>query len=102
MPYIKQPIRDKLHPHIVEIVKITLAGSKMYWMGTFNYVMTKIAITLWADCRTYDTANSIKGAFQCASEEFTRRHLAPYENDKKEENGDVFPIPRGELDEGSK
>ena len=39
---------------------------------------------------TYQTMNDIIGALEGAKLEFYRRVVVPYENDKIEQNGDVY------------
>jgi len=38
----------------------------------------------------YRTMNEVLGAFDAASKEFYRRVVAPYEDEKIEQNGDVY------------
>ncbi len=59
--------------------------------GELNYLLTRIA-TAYLEKRgkSYQTINDIMGAFEGAKLEFYRRIAAPYENNKRDENGDVY------------
>ena len=92
MPYIKETDRSALSDNIAGIVRYLKAKPIGDVAGLLNYVITKIIISLFAHNRCYNMGNSIIGALQCASNEFTRRHLNPYEDEKIAENGDIFPI----------
>ena len=92
MPYIKQIDRDLFDPHIAEIVEIMKSKPSWNSAGLLNYVITKIIVSMWTNCRAYHMGNSIIGALSCAAREFSRCHLDPYEIEKMEENGDVFSL----------
>lgn len=38
----------------------------------------------------YEVYNAVEGVLSCIGQELYRRMIAPYEDRKKEENGDVF------------
>lgn len=59
--------------------------------GELNYKITELAIE-YLDLKgeSYDTINDIMGAMESAKLEFYRRVAVPYEETKKEENGDVY------------
>lgn len=58
--------------------------------GELNYLFTKLAINyLMSHPYDYETINAIKGAFTCASDEFTRRVIVPYEIKKCLDNGEI-------------
>lgn len=79
MPYIKQEDRLKF-----ETTVATTAGE-------LNYVLTKaINDYYWRDNQNYQAINDIIGALEGAKLEFYRRVVAPYEDKKIEENGDVY------------
>jgi hypothetical protein len=59
--------------------------------GELNYVITKIIIEyLENKGRSYQHMNDIMGALEAAKLEFYRRVVAPYEDQKRKENGDVY------------
>lgn len=89
MPYIKQTERTAIDKAVAEIVKV------IYSPGTLNYAITKILLAYTdVEQRSYITYNEIIGVLECAKQEFYRREIVPYEDEKKKENGDVFiPSP---------
>ena len=89
MPYIEQCLRDKLDPMIKPIADFLRHRPAHNVAGLVNYVITKLVIELWLNCRSYHMANAIVGMFECAKLEFVRRYLNDYEDEKIEENGDV-------------
>lgn len=78
MPYISEEERDKA----------SLGGTA----GEFNYLITAACIER-ANNRghRYSVYNDIIGALECAKLEMYRRMVAPYEDEKIKENGDVYP-----------
>lgn len=59
--------------------------------GQFNYLLTRLAIAyLSNNGKSYKTYNDIIGALECCKQELYRRSVAPYENTKIQENGDVY------------
>lgn len=82
MPYIPQYQRDLL--------------ADMHWpapapVGELNYVITKIILNYLGPEPDYQLFNSAMGALACVSQELYRRMVAPYEDRKSKENGDVYP-----------
>jgi hypothetical protein len=60
--------------------------------GQFNYALNQvISIYLEQNSMSYQTCNDIIGAMECAKMELYRRLLAPYEDVKILQNGDVKP-----------
>ena len=85
MPYIVEEKRDKLHCCSCERSRMSLVP------GELNYLFTTIIrdyIKQQGLC--YQSINDILGALEGAKQEFYRRVAIPYEDKKKEENGDVF------------
>lgn len=59
--------------------------------GELNYVFTNIALDYITRMgEAYQNYNDIFGAMECAKQELYRRRIAPYEDKKIEQNGDVF------------
>ena len=84
MPYIRQEQRNKL-----------AKGEKPKDAGELNYSITKMLLEyLEAKGKSYATFNEIMGVMQCATQEFYRRWVAPYEDIKIKENGDVTPTTK--------
>lgn len=60
--------------------------------GELNFVLTRTALDyLESKGLSYQSCNDIMGAFEGAKQEFYRRVVAPYEERKIRENGDLFP-----------
>ena len=87
MPYIKQEEREK-YETVIKILVRLLKEDKENLAGNLNYVVTSIIKRLSKDLR-YKKANEIIGALECIKLEYYRRVLAPYEDKKILENGDV-------------
>lgn len=84
MPYIPEKDREKFDKLIVGI-SLNIKNP-----GELNYVITKILHKLvqeWG--RSYLTYNELIGVLDCVKQEFYRRQVIPYENEKIEQNGDV-------------
>lgn len=81
MPYIKSGNRSQL--------RLIAAGRKPGAPGELNYLFTRIALDYWSGKQNYQAANDIIGALEGAKMEFYRRHVAPYEDTKIRDNGDV-------------
>jgi hypothetical protein len=62
--------------------------------GELNYVITRVVTEYLArggaEKPVYADFNEAMGVLECAKHELYRRMLAPYEDRKKEENGDVY------------
>jgi hypothetical protein len=79
MPYIKKCERR-------------LAAENPINPGELNYALTKVALEYLDEFPlNYAKLNEIVGAFDLAKAEFIRRVVAPYEDKKRDENGDVYP-----------
>lgn len=60
--------------------------------GQFNYALNQvISIYIEQNKLNYQTMNDIIGAMECAKMELYRRMVAPYEDKKILQNGDVKP-----------
>lgn len=85
MPYIKPYQRDILEPFVDELAQ------RCSTSGDFTYVIYALAKTMvkYQHGRDYDYLSKIIGCMECAKTEFYRRIVAPYEDQKIKENGDV-------------
>lgn len=68
-------------------------ATKIDSAGDLNYAITKL-ITHYLDNfgHRYEHFNAVIGVLECAKLEVYRRVVAPYEDEKKEENGDVYQV----------
>jgi len=94
MPYIKQDCRPKYEKEIKLLFdKLILYDTQA---GDINYVISRI---FWMLCNTkdgrlgsgisYSQANMLVGVLECVKLELYRRVIAPYEDAKAKENGDL-------------
>lgn len=89
MPYIKKTDRDKIHTvdaqgnAALDYIVIDTPGELQYAIA----VILKDFVSRKGLC--YSTCNDIMGALAGAQMEFYRKTVAPYEDTKIEENGDV-------------
>ena len=96
MPYVKQTLRDTLDPKIRELVAALKVIDKdsegKDTAGVTNYAITNLLIGVFSqDKRSYNLFNSAVGVLGCVALELYRRAVAPYEDIKIKENGDVYP-----------
>jgi hypothetical protein len=84
MPYIKQMSREYFEDHLINIVR------GVQNTGDLTYCIYKLMIMLtekWG--KDFRNMSSILSETECAKLEFYRRIMAPYEDKKIDENGDV-------------
>lgn len=85
MPYIKQTVRDTLFNDRIGNMFVPADP------GELNYTLTMIALTYFKEHgQRYQQINDVLGALEGAKLEFYRRVVAPYEDEKIVENGDVY------------
>lgn len=92
MPYIPQERRDAIHE---ELVNDDTINSGLWWTpqnaGDLNFVVTCfIDNFLQENGVRYANINEMIGALECAKLELYRLIAVPYEDEKMEENGDVY------------
>jgi hypothetical protein len=82
MPYIKSKYRDELNDP-----NMTASNA-----GELNYLFTKIINEYLVENGPlrYHLINDIVGALEGAKAEFQRRIVNPYEDLKRQQNGDVY------------
>lgn len=60
-------------------------------VGQLNYQITRLLLKyLEMKGLRYDTLNDIVGVLECSKSEFYRRVVMPYEEYKRQENGDIY------------
>ncbi len=79
MPYITKARRDVLAYTGVPIRP-----------GELNYLITKACVDYLGSRPNYALLNEVIGVLECAKQELYRRVVAPYEDEKRVENGDVY------------
>jgi hypothetical protein len=86
MPYIDKARRDDIHyaANHIDLSQITSPGELVFALTVVCWETFKDSEQRFADL------NAIIGALENTKLEFYRRVSAPYEDDKIEENGDVY------------
>lgn len=92
MPYINPNNKVKF-----EDLTNLMFDTKIETPGELNFLITKLCLSFLrkhTDTLTfakYQDYNDVMGALEGAKLEMYRRAVAPYENKKIDENGDVYP-----------
>ena len=86
MPYITQVNRSML-----KSATDAIAINPPVTIGDLNYVLTKTCHVYLKKqmLLNYQAYNDVIGALECCKQEMYRRMVAPYEEEKIKENGDV-------------
>ena len=85
MPYIKEVDKEKFEDALKSII------DNIVTPGEFNYVISMICKELLViEGESYSNYNDLIGILECAKLELYRRMVAPYEDKKIIENGDVY------------
>jgi len=88
MPYIKKEERQELDKLLQPLIDFLKTKGTEEVDGQINYVFTRVLASLYKP--RYFNYNRAMGVLECIKQEFYRRVVAPYEDKKKEENGDVY------------
>jgi hypothetical protein len=100
MPYLTQDAREKLDSHINDILEVLLE-TNVSVPGGLNYAICRVADgVIAAKGESYSIYNTLLGATEAAKLEIYRRMVAPYEDAKCKENGEVFSSKTPNKDEG--
>ena len=98
MPYVDKSDREYLEKALVELETdmrdMKASAGSLTGVGILNYAITRL-VSSWFDNqpRRYHDYNAAIGVLECAKQELYRRMVAPYEDVKCEQNGDVYDIP---------
>ena len=87
MPYIKNTAREQYDGAIENLI-FTLEKNE-FPGGHLNYIISKLCNAKFRANRKYSEGESVVGLLECAKQEFYRKMLAPLEEEKIKENGDV-------------
>ncbi len=88
-PYIQDHRIRKLYDEFLKsIINVLHKVPKKKQHGHLNYIITRLVIELKP--HSYKEFNAIIGVLECMKLELYRRMIAPYEDKKIEENGDVY------------
>lgn len=86
MPYIPKKNRAEFDAHVDALAEILAANLEP---GELNYCISRLIWKLFGNKPSYTLGNSLIGALDCVKLEFYRRMLAPYEDAKIAQNGDL-------------
>lgn len=89
MPYIKKEIKQLLAEPLEPLANYFSSASNKD-PGHLNYVLTMITRFWLPEDPRYADFNAAIGVLECAKQELYRRMVAPYEDKKVKENGDVY------------
>lgn len=84
MPYITQERREALDPLVRSL------DASIHTEGELHYVITRLCQRWLRGIRSYAGYNAVIGVLECAKQEFYRRAVALYEDEKRGLNGDVY------------
>jgi hypothetical protein len=84
MPYIEEYARIEFDRPLVELSHMISTP------GELNYVITKLCDAYAGRPLSYRDVNEVIGVLECAKQEFYRMVASPYENRKRQENGNVY------------
>jgi len=87
MPYIKQEERKELDAAILPLIEVLKKAPPEKLDGWMNYTITKLLKNVYK--KKYFSLNRAIGVLTSVLLEFYRRVVAPYEDEKIKENGDV-------------
>lgn len=87
MPYIVPEKRPAIDEAVDSLVAVLKAQGNI--AGDLNYAITTLMLKT-IEKKSYDNYQNKLGTLFCAGLEFYRREVAPYEDKKAEDNGDVY------------
>lgn len=88
MPYIKKEQR-RFWNGIIEEIEANFDNTDIS-AGDLNYFISRLIWRQLEQTKNYARANELIGALECIKQEFYRRQIAPYEDKKINENGDIL------------
>lgn len=85
MPYI-----DKIRRQVLDL-EVGALCQQLRSYGELNYALTVILLCCYnTGVRGYERLNALVGVLECVKQEFYRRVVAPYEEEKRKQKGDVY------------
>ncbi len=87
MPYINKGSRKRLEADLNHL--ITNLNMYSFDEGELNYVISRMLNASFQVRRKYSEANKLIGILECVKQEFYRKQVVPYEEEKIKENGDI-------------
>ena len=91
MPYILPSERARFDPLINALsAELQKDGCPE---GNLNYVISSLVVKAFAANRRYAEGNKLMGVLSCVAAEFYRMDLAPYEDEKRAQHGEIDRSP---------
>lgn len=99
MPYIKPSYRLELDELIVSLTKKLQSIPEQDRAGTLNYTVTRLLHSMCVRYNldlheppqwNYRAINEVAGVLKCVHDEFYRVVVAPYEDEKMTQNGQIL------------
>lgn len=87
MPYVPQYERNNIDKELDGLIGLIEKDGVL--SGELNYIITTILHAFITNSPNYSFFNTAIGALECAKLELYRRKIAPYEDKKIKENGDI-------------
>ena len=87
MPYVDKELRDEVDYHLDGVLDDLVALDNI---GLLNYAITRLCVGYLPKNAGYKSLNEVLGVLDAAAREYYRRVVAPYEQKKCTENGDVY------------
>lgn len=87
MPYITPELREDFEEPLQNLIKLLDWVDSDKIDGIMNYIITRLIKCLYEP--SYREYNAAIGVLECAKLELYRKVVAPYEDKKAKENGDV-------------
>jgi len=86
MPYLSPENRERID----QIEDFEWIGVALETGGELNYVISRLLKGFLGASPRYARMNEAMGALECAKQEWYARVVRPYEDTKRQENGDVY------------
>lgn len=86
MPYIKPDTRLQFE----NVLNLLDDHCDKLFPGDLNFFISSIIWKAFDQDTSYTKANELIGVLECVKQEFYRRKVVPYEEEKMKENGDIL------------
>lgn len=87
MPYIPQEARGAITKALQPLIDYFHSAYHIS-LGELNFAITRLLLA--QEPQNYKDYNELIGLLECVKQEFYRRAIIPYEEAKKEREGDVY------------
>lgn len=92
MPYINADMRAACHENLAGLSRLLIEQGGH--TGLFNYMICVLGLACLygKDAEGYQEMSAVRAAMLDAADEWYRKLMVPYEDQKCEENGEVFRV----------